>query len=63
MGVQQQNIKQIQAGFVGNKSMIDNIFIIKITADRCVRSKQGCMWRWFLNLQKSCDPIKRDIMV
>jgi len=52
-------LSRLQEGFVRNKGMIDNIFIIKITGARYPRSTQCCIWWCLLNLQKACDPINR----
>jgi hypothetical protein len=52
-------LSRFQEGFVRNKSMIYNIFIIITTGARYLRSIWGCIW-WFLpDLQKACDPINR----
>lgn len=50
-------LSRFQEGFVRNKSMIDNIFIIKRAGARYLMSIQGCICWCLLDLQKSCDPI------
>jgi len=52
-------LSRFQEGFLRNKSMIDNIFIIKTTGARYLRSIQSCIWWCLLELQKACDPINR----
>lgn len=52
-------LSRFQEGFVRNKSMIDNIFIIETTGARYLRSIQSYIWWCLLDLQKACDPINR----
>jgi hypothetical protein len=57
--VNREVLSTFQAGFVRDKRMLDNVFIIKTIVDKYLRAKRGRIFWCFVGFKKAFDSIDR----